>query len=343
MSKTVSKKNLFICLTVSLVLIIAGAFLFGFLGFGENSTAKDYTAVEVSDSGYMSFDEEFRSSLESFCNTEIGNAGYTVADVRYNESASGAGNTITFILTEGSDSLASFVDSLAVAIDANVQNAERAVVSVAYHTVENAPYYEFIWRTAIGAGVAFVLLFVYMAIRFKVGMGVTSLVAAVHDVLITLAVIALLRIPVGVTVIGVAAFSLLLSGFMNMLVFGKMRRDFRSEDRKDLPAREGIALAVKESRKSVFVTAILLAALLVVLGAIGAVIGRDMLWFMLSGLMAVVASTYSSLMLSPAIYACIKEKSDARRAEKAKYNYSSDKRKEEKASQKKEIAEEAAE
>ena len=47
---------------------------------------------------------------------------------------------------------------------------------------------------------------------------------------------------------------------------------------------------------------------------------------MLSALIAVVASTYSSLLLSPAIYACIKEKSDANRAKKAKYDYASEKK-----------------
>ena len=36
MNKTVSKKSLFVCLAVSLVLIVAGAFLFGFLGFNGN-------------------------------------------------------------------------------------------------------------------------------------------------------------------------------------------------------------------------------------------------------------------------------------------------------------------
>ena len=167
-----------------------------------------------------------------------------------------------------------------------------------------------------------------MSIRFKVGMGVTALIAAVHDVLLTLAVVALLRIPAGVTLIGVAAFSLLLSAVLNLIVFGKMRRDFRSEDRKNLPAREGVALAVKDSLKNVLIVCILLAALTVCMGAVGAFIGFDLLSVMLSTLMAIVVSAYSSLFLSPAIYACIKERSDANRAKKAKYNYASEKKQE---------------
>lgn len=326
MSKTVSKKNLLVCLIISLVLIIAGAFVFGFLGFNGNSTMDDYTSIEVSDSGYMAFDDNFRSSLEDFCSAEIEKGGYDVTAVTYNQSVSGAGSSLSFRLAESAEGLDQFVDDLSIAIGSGVENAELAVVSVTYHNVQNEAYYNFIWRTAIAAGVAAVVLFIYAAIRFKVGMGVAVLVAAVHDVLITLTVVALLRVPVGVAFIGVAAYSLLISAFMNLMVFGKMRRDFRSEERKNLPAREGIALAVAESRKTVFATAILLAAAFVALGVVGAVVGVELLWFMLTGLVAVIASTYSSLCFAPAIYACIKEKSDAKRAEKAKYNYASDKK-----------------
>ena len=46
-------------------------------------------------------------------------------------------------------------------------------------------------------------------------------------------------------------------------------------------------------------------------------------------LFAVLAATYSSLVLSPALYALIKEKWDAKRAQKAKYNFASEKKKKE--------------
>ena len=96
MSKTVSKKNLLVCLIISLVLIIAGAFVFGFLGFNGNSTMDDYTSIEVSDSGYMAFDDNFRSSLEDFCSAEIEKGGYDVTAVTYNQSVSGAGSSLSY-------------------------------------------------------------------------------------------------------------------------------------------------------------------------------------------------------------------------------------------------------
>ena len=171
-----------------------------------------------------------------------------------------------------------------------------------------------------------VILFAYVAIRFKVGMGVTILVAAVHDTAVTLAVVALLRIPTGVSLIGAVAATLLLSAAMNMFVYGRMRKDFRSDEMKALPAREAVAASVRGSRKGVFTIAVAAAAFIIILGVVGIFTAFDLTSFMLSALIAVVASTYSSLLLSPAIYACIKEKSDANRAKKAKYDYASEKK-----------------
>lgn len=331
MSKPVTKKRLFVCLAISLVIVVAGAFLFGFMGFNTDSTMDDYQMIEVSD--YLSSfrDQtaaEGEKSLYDFCREAIEAEGFRIVGDRETESTA-LGNTMEFIVSGDAAQLQAFVSVLQDSIGETFNDyGDSAIVTVAYHSVDNQPYYEFIWRTAIGAGVAFVLLFLYVAIRFKVGMGVTALIAAVHDVLLTLAAVALLRIPAGVTLIGVAAFSLLLSAILNLIVFGRIRRDIRSDDRKDLPAREGISLSVKDSVKSVFTVCILLAALTVCMGAVGAFIGFDLLSVMLSTLMAIVVSAYSSLVLSPAIYACIKERSDKIRAEKAKYNYASEKERE---------------
>lgn len=339
MNKFMTKKSLLISLIVSLALIIAGAFIAGFLGFNPDSTTKDYAVIEVSDSGYMSLEEDFRNQLQDFCQKKI-EAKYAVADTKYSESTS-AGGSIEYVLTSGTPNN-EFLLSLRTSIDeSGIEGIETAGVSVSLHFVENHAFTEYIWRTAIGMGVALVLLFVYVAIRFKVGMGVSALIAAIHDVLLTLAVIALLRIPAGIALIGVAAFSLLLSIVLNLIVFGRMRADFRADEKDAIPAKEAVSGSVSASLKNVLTISIALAAAIVLFGVIGAIIGIDLLTIMLCALMSVVVSTYSSLILTPAIYARMKEKSDANKAEKAKYNYSSDKKREkEEKSSAKNVAEE---
>lgn len=333
MSKITTKKCLLISLIVSLVLIVAGAFIFGFVGFNTNSVTSDYSEIEVSYYGTKLNEQDFLDEIEKTGKDTIAEAGYKISEVKYSEEAAGGRGLFEFILkkdlteTQSAELVASLETSLrALTVTEGEGDVIDDDVTVTYHKDVYRPHYEYIWRTAIAMGVGLVLVFVYVAIRYRVGMSVTTLVASIHDVLLTLALIALLRIPMGTAVIGIAACSLILSVFMNLFVFGKMRKDFRSEERKDLPAREAVALSSSESRKGVYVTAIVAAAVLLVSGVIGAILGADLLWFMLGSLLAVGVSVYSSLVLSPAIYASVKERSDAARANKARYNYASEKK-----------------
>ena len=80
MSKQVTKKSLFVCLVISLVLIVAGAFMFGFLGFNADSTGSDYTVVQVSDFSFSIRSEETQQQLTDFCSEEISKT-YSVSGV----------------------------------------------------------------------------------------------------------------------------------------------------------------------------------------------------------------------------------------------------------------------
>ena len=178
MSKITGKKCLLISLAVSLALIIAGAFVFGFIGFNPDSVTKDYSKVEVSYYGNQLNSDDFLAEIESLCADTIEDGGYKISETRRSDEASGSKRLFEFIL--GSDltaeQSASLVSDLETALRAktvsgDVTVAEDDDVTVAYISdVEYVPHYEYIWRTAIGGGVALVLLFAYVAIRFKVGM-----------------------------------------------------------------------------------------------------------------------------------------------------------------------------
>ena len=183
---------------------------------------------------------------------------------------------------------------------------DAALITVSYHLSENAPYYTYIWRTAIAVGVSMVLLFAYAAIRFKLSAGLSVLVAGAHDVLLTLALVAILRIPAGVGLVGVAVFSFLLSAFLSMTVFGKVRTLRSEEATRGMSAAEMVDVAVKDRRGIVAATAVFAALFCVILGVIGIFVGSDMTWIMLASLLAVAVSACSSLFLAPSMYATLK-------------------------------------
>ena len=298
MSKLLSKSNLIACLVVSLVLIAAGAVLFGVFGFSVDSTMKDYTVIEVSDTGYMSLNDEFRAELTEFCRGEIEDAGYTIVSEKYSESTS-AGGILTFEIDATTEKAGELADQLKASIDdSSIEGLDRAYVAVAGHEIVNQPAYEYIWRTAIGAAVLLVLVFICAAIRYGVGSGVTSLLAGIHDLALTLALVALFRIPSGVGLIGVAFLAMLLSALF------------------------------KNCRKTVISIAAMVAAVIVVLGVVGVFIATDLLFFMLSALIAVAVTSYTALLFAPSFYAGIRMKWDARRAERSKYNYEQEKKRE---------------
>ena len=331
---TKNNKCLFISLAVSLVLIIVGVVMFSVLGgFNDDGFTKDKTVITVTGDPIVTVREDFRNDLDELCKTTLEDAGAKVGGGRYLETTDKG--TFEYTLNGSYDeaTLETYVKALETAISTQKAGetdktfGETSFIYVAQHRQNNLDYYKYMWTFAIAAAVVVVLAFAYFAIRFNLGMGIAMGIAGVHDVLLALALVALLRIPAGVGIAAIGAFALLFSVFLNGFVFGRMRRDFKSDEYKELPAREAVERSAKGSRKPVFVTAIIMLAVIVVLGVIGVVTGFDLTSFMLCALVAVLVNTYSSHVLSPSIFAVFKEKFDAAKAKKAKYNFDAEKKK----------------
>ncbi len=301
-----NQKTVFwINLIVSLALIVVGAFLVGFVGFNGDSTTSDTYVIEVRD--MLRLTDDARDALQDYCTDELGDS-CSVVSVKASESSATGATVLEFSVTADSmDELAAIADSLGSSIaSASIDGVDATLITVSYHDSVNAPYYTYLWRTAIGLGAGLVLLFLYAAIRFKLSAGISALVAGAHDVLLTLALVAIFRIPAGVGLIGVATFSLLFSAFLNLFVFNKVREMRKTEATRDLPAGEMIRTAVRDNRMVILMTAIFAALCCVILGAVGLFIGLDLTWIMLAALLAVVVSACSSLFLSPSLYVVLK-------------------------------------
>ena len=69
-----------------------------------------------------------------------------------------------------------------------------------------------------------------------------------------------------------------------------------------------------------------MAAILLIVAIVGLCTGVSLTWIMIAALIGVLVCTFTSVLIAPSMYAAIKTASDARRAEKSKYNYASEKR-----------------
>ena len=169
---------------------------------------------------------------------------------------------------------------------------------------------------ALAAAVILVIEFVYIAVRYKLNMGATAAATSLLSVLLTLAIVALARIPVTASVIYVAAFAMLYSAFLCMLSFNRMRENFKTDEYKGMPADQAIASSVPA--KVILLFAVVSAAALVLVGAVAVASGR---WFALAALTALASGTYASLLFMPAMYLPLKKISDKKEAERARYDY----------------------
>ena len=301
-----NQKTVFwINLVVSLVLIVVGAFLVGFVGFNGDSTTSNTYVIEVRD--MLRLTDDARDALQDYCTDEI-SGSCAVVSVKASESSATGATVLEFsVAADSMDEVASVADALGNSIaSASIDGVDVSLITVAHHDSVNVPYYTYLWRTAIGLGASLVLLFLYTLIRFKLSAGVSVLVAGVHDMLLTLALVAILRIPAGIGLIGVATFSFLFSAFTNLVVFGKVRGMLRAEDTRGLPAGDMARAAVRDRRGVILMTAAFVVLFCVILGVVGFFISLDLTWIMLATLLAAVVSVCSSLFLSPSLYVVLK-------------------------------------
>ena len=317
--KTVGKFKLW---TILGVLVIAAGILIGAVfGFHADPTLSNVKTINVKLEAY---DNEARTeAVRNICESELDKAGlkdtYT-----FKGEVSGLGNEVVYVFSENTDAskletaqtaIQNSLDAAAEA-DGNVLKGAFFYVSLHEEKVETVLASGYLWRGALAAAVILVIEFVYIAVRYKLNMGATAAATSLLSVLLTLAIVALARIPVTASVIYVAAFAMLYSAVLCMLSFNRMRENFKTDEYKGMPADQAIASSVPA--KVILLFAVVSAAALVLVGAVAVASVR---WFALAALTALASGTYASLLFMPAMYLPLKKISDKKEAERARYDY----------------------
>ncbi len=326
-------KTLFLSLIISLAVIIAGVVMFCLFGFNTDGTNKDKTVITVTGDSIVTISEDLKNDLNELCESTLKDAGAKVSSSRYLEATDKGYFEYTLSGKYEESELTAFVKAIEGKLStekpegSNDTFLDQSFIYVTNHTQTGVSHYKYLWTFAIGAAVVCVLAFVYFIIRFNASLGITMGIISLHDWVLTLAFISLVRIPMGAGVAAIGAFALFASIFVNGLVFEKMRRDFKADTFKG-SSREVVYASLNSSKNLVVTTLALLFGVIVALAVVGVIIGFDLTFMMLGAIVAVIVVGYSSLVFAPSLVAALKEKFDARKAEKAKYNYDPDKKKE---------------
>jgi preprotein translocase subunit SecF len=158
---------------------------------------------------------------------------------------------------------------------------------------------ELLQRAAFAILFSFVLTLIYLAIRFEVRFGVAAIIATVHDILITLGFLAVVRLEIGLPT--VAAVLTIVGYSLNdtIVVFDRVRENLgKKGGRKEDPAVL-VNRSINETLPRTVLTSGTTLAVLTSLLLLGGAVIRD---FTLVLILGVVIGTYSSIFVaSPAL------------------------------------------
>jgi preprotein translocase subunit SecF len=150
---------------------------------------------------------------------------------------------------------------------------------------------------------SFVVTLIYLAIRFEWRFGVAAVVATAHDILTTLAFLAMMRLEVSLTV--VAALLTVIGYSLNdtIIIFDRVRENLKKQRRESL--RDVLNRSINETLpRSVLTHATTLGATLALLVFAGEVI-RPFSWIMAFG---IFTGTFSSIYVAGALLLWIERK-----------------------------------
>lgn len=318
MTKILNKKLLLVWVAISVVLIAVGIVMMSIFGF---NTSPDYNSFKSFEVEYDSLvGGELESALETLCEDAFEAKGVSPVNFKKYDLSNGNYLEYTFRDSVSADTLLEVKESVEKTVfDENGRYA-AATITVSVHTVQGeAVAQDAIWRGALGVGIGAIVAVIYLLFRVGVSRALVALIGAVHDGLLVVALLAILRIPVyGFAPLLYAAIAAFVSVALWTLTSVKMRENFKEEAYRSLSATDAVASSVLSSLKTVLITVCTAAVVLIVTGAALMIsgVGIQLGLSFITAILALAVCTYSSLVLLPAVYAPWKAANDKRKAEK---------------------------
>ena len=328
----------YIWAAVSAVFILAGVVLFALLGFNASLEVPSYSTFEISYEVRVGVAKQ-EKVVQELCESALKANQISWSKVKSgSESDKEVGGNyfdetgVTRIVYTLKGNVTA--EQRAAAKTAAQENIRVGVsngflasgldksISVGFHDYKNQTIGGAGWRAAVGIAVGAVVVLIYMGVRFGVGAALTGLTVFVHDVVLSLSLFAIFRIPVfliGPLLVGAVA------GIMSLLLWliqcMKMRENFKDESYAEYTALEAVEHSAKSAFKTVVVTAGAFAGVICVLGVVGAIASVGLCAMVLPLLISVAVPVYGSLIVGPSVHVHVKKAFDKRKAKKQASGY----------------------
>lgn len=316
MNKLLTKKSLFVMAIVTGAILILSLALNLILGVNYAKSAEDYKTVTVEVNDYH-FKNEL-DDVKDVCETTFETLKQ---DYKYYYTAEmSADGELVFVFENSVDHLA-VKDALetafqtATAKDGVLDGAEVFVMASVEKVVVSIPA-AYAWRATFAVLAFTALTFVYVALRYRLNMGLVAAGSTLLGAVLTTALVLLVRIPVTTSIFSVGVIGAMLSAVMTLLTFNKVRANLKTEEFENMSAEETMekSVAVKE-------TLALVAVLGTALVLVGAIATANVRYFALMALIGLVAATFVGAVLASAVFVPLLAKAKKADEEKTKSGY----------------------
>lgn len=161
---------------------------------------------------------------------------------------------------------------------------------------------ELMMKSFIALLVAVVLILIYVIIRFEFTSGLASILAIMHDVLITASIVLICRIQINVSFIAALITILGYSINNNIIIFDRMREELKLANQQNLKIDNNqIAnTSVKESLMRSILTGLTTFVMIFMITVIGV---ADIREFAFPIMIGILAGFYSSVFITPGLWA----------------------------------------
>ena len=258
------------------------------------------------DQGKLLFSySSFSLAVDSTYNDVVGSVRAALGGVAI-DSVARADDAKSFTVSVASSSTSAITtDMIAKVTDAaTIDDRFSGIVSPG-NTVSASFSSELLWSALAAILASVVLMLVYIAFRFELTSGLSAIIALFHDILIMFCFMAIFRIEINSTFI--AALITILGYSINntIIIFDRVR-----ENNKSLYAsgQSAAFIANKSVSETVLRTVNTTLTTLLTIGMVAILGVPDIKIFALPIIIGLLAGTYSSVFISPAIWASWKDR-----------------------------------
>ena len=179
---------------------------------------------------------------------------------------------------------------------------EKYNTSVDIGVVSNVVKQDLIKNAIFSIVISLIGIILYITFRFKFSYGISSVICLVHDALMMVASVILLRVEVNSMFIAAVLAIIGYSINNTIVVFDRVRENLRKKDKDNLSKdelKEVVNVSIKDTMsRSIYtsLTTLLPVLALLIMGS------REILTFNVAMIVGLIAGTYSSLLLAGSLY-----------------------------------------